>query len=268
MVELRERVRGMATARQRRKYREKQRRQTVFVLQEKKETSHLDVGQVVGPDLDVDDATGRLAHDRAAVLETDDRAVVADEALDLPGESRAGGRDEGGAGAHQAAPRRDGCVVVLFRERGVEQRADGGVVRGGGRHGRRDAHELFRADKEGRRVVLGDDELDVGGGRGDRGGQGHEGCHGEGEEGELGFRDREERKAGDVSFLVRGPRERKHARKEEQKAAVKEFGPLFFVIERAPRFEKVCLGNSVRTVPVIPTNSTTRRFEVKTSSKR
>ena len=185
MVELRERVRGMATARQRRKYREKQRRETVFALQEskKEKSTHLDVGEVVGPDLDVDDATGRLAHDRAAVLETDDRAVVADEALDLPGESRAGGRDEGGAGAHQATPRRDGCVVVLFRERGVEQRADGGVVRGGGRHGRRDAHKLFRADKEGRHVVLGDDELDVGGGRGDRGGQGHEGCRGEGEDG-------------------------------------------------------------------------------------
>ena len=64
-------------------------------------------------------------------------------------------------------------------------------------------------------VVLGDDELDVGGGRGDRGRKGHEGCRGKGEETELGFREREERKAGDVSLLVstrgRGPRERKHA---------------------------------------------------------
>lgn len=103
---------------------------------------HLDVGEVVGADLDVDDAAGRLAHDGASVLQADDRAVVADEALDLPGERRASGRDEGGAGAHQAAPGRDGGVVVLLGERGVEQRADGGVVRGGGRHGRRHADEL------------------------------------------------------------------------------------------------------------------------------
>ena len=61
-----------------------------------------------------------------------------------------------------------------------------------------------------------------------------------------------------VGTRGRGPRERKNARKEERKAVVTDFGPLFFVIERAPRFEKVCLGNSVRTVPVIPTNTALR----------
>jgi len=156
-------------------------------VEERKTTTpsppHLDVGEVVGADLDVDDAAGRLAHDGASVLQADDRAMVADEAFDLPGERRASGRDEGGAGAHQAAPGRDGGVVVFRRERGVDQRADDDVVRGGGRHGRRNAHELLGADDEGRGVVFGDDELDAGGGRGDRGRQGHEGSRGEGEEG-------------------------------------------------------------------------------------
>jgi len=154
---------------------------------------NLDVGEVVGADLDVDDAAGRLAHDCASVLQADDRAVVADKALDLPGERRASGCDKRGAGAHQTAPGRNGGVVVFLRERGVEQRADGGVVRGGGRHGRRHADELLGADEEGRRVVFGDDELDVrcgggdrGCGRGDRGRQGHEGSRGKGEEGQLG----------------------------------------------------------------------------------
>ena len=85
---------------------------TFFV--ETKRNTHLDVGNVVGPDLDVDDATGLLAHDCGTVLQTDDLAVGADEALNLARESGPGGRDEGGIVAHQAAPRGDGGVVVFF----------------------------------------------------------------------------------------------------------------------------------------------------------
>ena len=59
-------------------------------------TTHLDVGKVIGADLDVDDAAGCLAHDRVTVLQADDLTAVADEALDLARESGAGGRGEGG----------------------------------------------------------------------------------------------------------------------------------------------------------------------------
>ena len=82
--------------------------------------TYLDVGNIVGSDLDVDDAAGRLAHDRATVLQADDLAVVTDVALDLARKSRAGGRDEGGV-AHEAAPRPDGSIVVLLGECGVGQ---------------------------------------------------------------------------------------------------------------------------------------------------
>ena len=196
---------------------EKQGVKTFFVETKRiKKNTHLDIGDVVGSDFDVHDAAGLLAHDCAAVLQADDRAVVADEAFDLPGESRAGGRDEGGTVAHQTAPRRDGGVVVFLRERGVEQRADGGVVRGGGRHGRRHADELVGTDEEGRRVVLGDDELHVGRGRDERGGQGHEG-RGENEEGEL---DGKRGERGIISMSAGGER--------GETTAVSVFGPQCF----------------------------------------
>ena len=160
-------------------------RETACVQKNKQQNTCLDVGNVVGSDLDVYDATGLFAHYRAAILQASNLAVVTDEALDFTRECGPSRRAECGIVAHQAAPRLDGGVVVLLRERGIEQRADGGVARGGGRHGRRDTHELFRADKEGQRVVLGDDELDVGGGRDERGRKGHEGGGGEDEGGEL-----------------------------------------------------------------------------------
>ncbi len=73
------------------------RRQEAYSYKKYKQgNTYLDVGNIVGSDLDVDDAAGRLAHDRAAVLETDDLAVVTNVALDLARERRACGRDEGG----------------------------------------------------------------------------------------------------------------------------------------------------------------------------
>ena len=150
----------------------------------KQGNTYLDVGNIVSSDLDVDDAAGRLAHDRAAVLQADDLAVVTDVALDLARERRACGRDEGGV-SHEAAPGRDGSVVVLLGEGGVGQRADGRIVHGSGRHGCRDADEILGADEEGHGVVLGGDELDIESARYIRSRKGHEGRGGESEEEEL-----------------------------------------------------------------------------------
>lgn len=124
-----------------------------------------------------------MADDRAAVLQSDDLAVTADEALELAREGRARGRDEGSFTAYHATPRFDGGVIVLLRECSVEQRADGGVVRRGGRQGRRDAGELFRTDEEGLRIVLVDDEIDVFRAGDERGRESQERCReDEGEE--------------------------------------------------------------------------------------
>ena len=98
-------------------------------------STYLDVGDVVGADLDVDDAAGLLAHDGASVLQTDDRATVADKALDHAGELRAGGGGERCVAGRQAPPRSDCGFVVRFGESNVEQRTDGGIARTGGRQG-------------------------------------------------------------------------------------------------------------------------------------